>query len=598
MGISGHWERPPSFGSHSVAGRAGVLTALSMLALGVAKTGRASASPTAGADAPAGSPPRIPDAIALGRLTARLAPTPLRVSLDGLAPGDRQALPLIIAAAEIMDTLFLRQAWSGNGSMLLALAPDVTRLGRLRLHAFLQNKGPWSRLDGDAPFMPGVGPKPPGATFYPADSTKGEIEAWMKALTPDERREAGGFFTVIRRTPDRHLRAVPYSIEYQPELGQAAALLRQAAALTVDAGLRSYLEGRAAAFLDNDYRDSDRAWMRLDGSIEPTIGPYEVYEDGWFNAKAAFEAFVTIRDDAATRRLAHLGGALQDIEDHLPIDPQLRNPKLGAMAPIRVVNSVFGAGDANRGVQTAAFNLPNDEATTRLLGTKRTLLKNVQEAKFEKVLLPIARQVLAPADLARVSFDAFFTHILMHELMHGLGPHQVHARPEQSVRAALEDAYSVIEEAKADISGLFALQYLLDRGTLEKTLAPSIYPTFVAYFFRALRFGSTEAHAQAVALQLNALLDAGAVTERPDGTFEVHEEGGKLRAAVAALTAELMTLEASGDHAQAARMVRERAVIRPAIARALQRLSDARIPVDIEPRFVTAAALGSAPAAD
>jgi hypothetical protein len=538
--------------------------------------------------------PKIPDRAELERLSAHLAPVELRVKLDGLSAGDRAALPLIVDAARLMDTLFLRQVWDGNEALLLSLATDATPLGRARLHVFLQNKGPWLRLEGDVPFLPGVGPKPDGGTFYPADTTKAEIAKWFGTLGPAEQVVARGFFSTVRRSPEGRLQAVPYSVEYGPELGRAAGLLRQAAALTSDPNLRAYLEGRAAAFLGNDYRESDRAWMRLDGAIEPTIGPYEVYEDGWFNAKAAFEAFVTIRDDAATRRLSHLGGALQDIEDHLPIAPGLRNPKLGALSPIRVVNSLFGAGDANRGVQTAAFNLPNDETTTRLTGTKRTLLKNIQEAKFEKILLPIARRVLSPADRQHVSFDAFFTHILMHELMHGLGPHQVTGRPSVSVRAALEDAYSVIEEAKADISGLFALQYLLDRGVLEPALGPTIYPTFVAYFFRALRFGSTEAHARAVALQLNALLDAGAITERADGTFEVHEAGGKMTAAVSALTAELMTLEASGDHAAAARMVRERTVLRPAIARALQGLSDAKVPVDIEPRFVTADALRGA----
>jgi len=562
--------------------------------VGASASSWSSPTPTQKPISSPGPTPKIPDRAELERLSAHLAPVDLRVKLDGLSAGDRAALPLIVDAARLMDTLFIRQVWAGNEALLLSLATDATPLGHARLHAFVQNKGPWLRLEGDVPFLPGVGQKPEGGAFYPADTTKDEIAKWLGTLGPAEQVAARGFFTTVRRSPEGRLQAVPYSVEYGPELGRAAGLLRQAAALSSDPSLRAYLEGRAGAFLGNDYRESDRAWMRLDGAIEPTIGPYEVYEDGWFNAKAAFEAFVTIRDDAATRSLAHLGGALQDIEDHLPIAPGLRNPKLGALSPIRVVNSLFGAGDANRGVQTAAFNLPNDDTTTRLTGTKRTLLKNIQEAKFEKILLPIARRVLSPADRQHVSFEAFFTHILMHELMHGLGPHQVTGRPTVSVRAALEDAYSVIEEAKADISGLFALRYLLDHGVLEPALASAIYPTFVATFFRALRFGSTEAHARGVALQLNALLDAGAITERADGTFEVHEAGGTITSAVSALTAELMTLEASGDHAAAVRMVRERTVIRPAIARALQRLSEAKVPVDIEPRFVTAAALGGA----
>ena len=264
----------------------------------------------------------------------------------------------LIAAAKIMDALFLRQVWAGNETLLLDLMRDRSPLGQARLHAFLQNKGPWLRLDGDRPFLPGVGPKPPAANFYPADATKAEVESWMHALPAPARAAAEGFFTTIRRAPDGKLQAIPYSLEYQGELERAAARLRDAARLTQQPTLRAFLEARAAAFLSNDYYASDVAWMKLDASIEPTIGPYEVYEDGWFSAKAAFEAYVSVRDDAETAKLAKLAGELQEIENNLPIDAKLRNPKLGAAAPIRVVNQLLCAGDANKAVQTAAFNLP------------------------------------------------------------------------------------------------------------------------------------------------------------------------------------------------------------------------------------------------
>jgi hypothetical protein len=526
--------------------------------------------------------PPPPDAAALRKLSARLAPVDLTVDLGELPAAEKSALARLVAAARIMDTIFLRQVWAGNETLLLDLSTDTAPLGRERLHAFLQNKGPWLRLDGEKPFLPSVGPKPPAANFYPPDATKEEIEAWWKSLSGAAHESAAGFFTTIRRTPDRKLEAVPYSIEYQGELARAAALLREAAALTQQPSLRTFLAGRAAAFLSNDYYASDVAWMKLDASLEPTIGPYEVYEDEWFNAKAAFEAVITVRDAVETDKLARFGHELQDIEDHLPIDPKLRNPRLGALAPIRVVNQVFCAGDANRGVQTAAFNLPNDERIAHEMGTKRTMLKNVQEAKFARVLVPISKVALAPADARNVAFEAFFTHILMHELMHGLGPHQV--KPGTTVRAALQETYSAIEEAKADISGLFALQYLVDKGVLDRRLEKTMYTSFLASAFRSIRFGLNEAHGKGVALQLNSLLDAGAVKVARNGTFSV--DGDHIKEAVRALTGELMTLQAAGDRARAAELLRTRAVVRPEVQRVLDRLG--AVPVDIEPRFVTA----------
>ena len=262
--------------------------------------------------------------------------------------------------------------------------------------------------------------------------------------------------------------------------------------------------------------------MELDATVEPTIGPYEVYEDEWFNAKAAFEAFITVKDAAESAKLTQFADALQSIEDALPIDPKYRNPKLGALAPIAVVNTVFSAGDGNRGVQTAAFNLPNDERVVREKGTKRVMLKNNQQAKFDKVLVPIAQVALAPGDRGNVAFDAFFTHILMHELVHGLGPHSITvAGRATTVRQELKETYSAIEEAKADIAGLFALQFLVDKGQIAKDFERTMYTTFLASAFRSIRFGITEAHGRGQAVQLNYLLDKGAFTVNADGTFAV-----------------------------------------------------------------------------
>ncbi|MBF5042219.1 hypothetical protein FGE12_07405 [Aggregicoccus sp. 17bor-14] len=526
-----------------------------------------------------------PSAAQLKQASARFAPVDLKVDVSKLPEVERRALARILEAAQVMDPLFLRQVWAGNEALLLQLVADQSPLGRERLHAFLLDKGPWSRLDHDTPFVPGVPEKPAEGSFYPPGATKEQVEAWVKGLPEAQAKEATGFFTTLRRGPDGKFVTVPYSLEYQAELGHAAKLLREAAELTQQPTLKRFLEARAAAFLSNDYYASEVAWMELDASVEPTLGPYEVYEDNWFNYKAAFEAFIAVRDDAETAKLQKFSGQLQDIENHLPIAASLRNPKLGALAPIRVVNSLFSAGDGNKGVQTAAYNLPNDERVAAEKGTKRVMLKNVQEAKFERVLLPITQVALAAKDRKDVSFDAFFTHILMHELMHGLGPHNITVGGKQTtVRQALQVSSSAIEEAKADISGLWALQYLVDKGVLGKEMERTMYTTFLASAFRSIRFGTGEAHGKGIALQLNRFLDDGAVVVAKDGTFSVVP--GKIKASVEGLTRDLMQLQAKGDRAGAEALLERMGVVRPEVQRVLERLT--RVPVDIDPRFVTA----------
>ena len=521
-------------------------------------------------------------------MTARFVPVDLAADVTGLEANERRALALLVKAATVFDALYLRQVWAGNETMLLALLGDISDAGRARLRYFLINRGPWSRLDDNVPFVPGAPPKPPQANFYPSGATKEDVEAWMQTLLPVARESAMGFFTTIRRGANGGFIAVPYSVEYQGELAQVATLLREAGQLTSQPTLRAFLMSRADAFETNDYYESDVAWMELEASIDPTIGPYEVYEDEWFNYKAAFEAFITIRDQAETDKLARFGAELQEIEDHLPIEPRHRNPKLGALAPIRVVNTVFSSGEANRGVQTAAFNLPNDERVIAEKGCKRVMLKNNQEAKFRMVLQPIARVALGADDQGNVAFDAFFTHILMHELMHGLGPHHITVDGcATTVRQELKETYSAIEEAKADISGLFALQFLVDRGTLDASFNDTVYTTFPASIFRSLRFGIHEAHGRGVAIQLNYFLDNGGVRVSSDGTFAI--DPARIRQNVIDLTHDIMTLQAEGAYAAAAALIERLGYIRPAVQVVLDRLRN--VPVDFQPRFVTAEAL-------
>jgi hypothetical protein len=521
----------------------------------------------------------------VARMAARFAPTEIGADLSKLTPGDRRVLARLIEASKLLDALYLRQVWTGNEAMLIDLARDETPGGRARLHYFLINKGPWSRIDGNRPFVSGAPSKPAGGSFYPEGATREEIDQWIASLSGAERARATGFFTVIRRMSNGLFGAVPYSIEYQSELTRAAALLRDASQAAADPTLERYLAARADAFLSNDYYDSDVAWMELKGVIEPTIGPYEVYEDELFNYKAAFESFIAVRDEDESARLQRFGGELQDIENHLPMDPAHRNPKLGPLAPIAVVNEIFSAGDANRGVQTAAFNLPNDERVIRDKGSKRVMLKNVQQAKFEKTLLPISRVVLGAADQRDVTFEAFFTHILVHELMHGLGPHGLSIGGRRTtVRQELKETYSFLEEAKADISALWAIQYLIDKGSLPRALEQSLYTTYLASAFRSIRFGTNEAHGRGIAIQLNSLLDFGGFVVRPDGTFAVDPQ--RVREGVTSLTRDILAIQAEGDYTRAKALGDRLGVVRQPVQRALDRLTD--VPVDIEPRFTAA----------
>jgi hypothetical protein len=515
---------------------------------------------------------------------ARFAPTEITADISKLSPGDKKALDKIIEAARLTDPIYFRQVWSGNVDLLRKLEGDTTTAGKERLHYFRMNMGPWSLLDNNESFIEGAPKqKPEGANYYPDDMTKEEFNKWLATLPEKDKEIATGFFSTIRRTPENKLQIVPYSKEYQEWFKPASALLKEASVLTENKTLKNYLATRADAFLSDDYYASDVAWMELNAPIDLTIGPYETYMDEVFGYKAAFEVFVTLRDDAESAKLVKFGGYLQDIENNLPIDPKYRNPKLGAMSPIRVVDVVYAAGEGNRGVQTAAFNLPNDEKVVREKGSKRVMLKNMQEAKFKKVLIPISKVVLDPEQRSKVSFDAFFTHILAHELVHGLGPHNITVDGKATnVRKELKDLYSAIEEAKADITGLFALQYLVDKGLLEKKMEEEMYTTYLASAFRSVRFGINEAHGKGVSMIFNYLTDEAAIwIDEKSGTFSIDET--RIKKAVEDLTRTLLTLEAEGSYNDAKEMLGKYGIVRPEMQKALDRLRD--IPVDIEPIF-------------
>ncbi len=538
---------------------------------------------------------KVPDLAQLQKMTARFAPTELNVDIANLSVGDHRALVKLIEAARLIDDIFMTQYWSGDHALYAKLQKETSPLGKARLHYFWINKGPWSALDENIAFIPGVPEhKLPGANFYPESMTKEQFETWLKTLPEDQQKQATGFFTIIRSDGKNGFKIIPYSEAYKEDLTQAAKLLNEAAALTDNATLKHFLTTRAAAFLSNDYYESDVAWMDLDAPLDITIGPYETYNDEIFGYKASYEAYVNVRDEQESAKLSAFARDLQEIENNLPIDPKYRNPKIGGQAPIRVVNEVMDAGDGNHGVQTAAYNLPNDERVVAEKGSKRVMLKNVQQAKFQQILVPISKRVLAADEQADVNFDAFFTHILTHELCHGLGPHQItlNGRP-TTPREQLKELYSAIEEAKADATGLFALQYMIDHAQamgLESVLKPDansdkrLYTTYLASSFRTLRFGLGEAHGKGMAMQVNYLIDKGGFVARPDGTFAV--DYAKIKDAVRDLTHDLLTVEAEGDYAGAKKMLDTLGVLRPEFKQALDKLGD--IPVDIEPIFVTA----------
>lgn len=520
----------------------------------------------------------------LGDMHKRYARVDLRADISHLSPADKAALPKLIEAARVVDHLFLQQLWGGNAALQAKLQGDTSPLGKARYEYFRLNKAPWSELDEHRAFLPGVPDKKlPGAGFYPETMTRESFEAWTKTLSAEQKRAAEGFFTVIRADGAGKLRAVPYSEAYRGDLEKMAGLLREAAKLTDNASLKRFLDTRAAAFLSNDYYTSDVAWMDLDAPLDITIGPYETYNDELFGYKAAFEAYVNVRDDAETAKLKFFGDHMQEVENNLPLDAKYRNPRLGALSPIRVVNQIIAAGDGDHGVKTAAYNLPNDERVVHEKGSKRVMLKNVQEAKFQTILLPISKSVLTAKAMPSLNFESFFTHILAHEMSHGIGPHTITVGGRAtSPRQELKDLYSAIEEAKADVLGLYMLQHFFDRGYLPKA-EERLYSTFLASSFRTMRFGLTEAHGKGMAMQFNYLTDKGAFVNR-DGRWEV--DMARVKGAVRDLAHELLTIEATGDYAGAKKMLDTLAVSRPAVAATLK--GGAHVPVDIEPVFVTA----------
>ncbi len=529
-----------------------------------------------GDDAPTGEAPvtESPAATAEAAVT-RVAPRPeiyaefaLVADLSGLSADQREMLVLLFEASAIMDDLFWRQAYGDDYEAWL----DSIGVDSVRRFAEI-NYGPWDRLNDDKPFIEGVGPKPLGAQFYPADMTKAEFEA-------ADLDGKAGLYSFLRRDEHGNLIVVPYHVEYATELGRAADLLKRAADLAEHDGFANYLRLRADALTSDDYQASDLAWMDVKGNpIELVIGAIETYEDRLFGYRAAYESYVLIKDLAWSERLSRFAAFLPELQRGLPVPEEYKRETPGTDSDLNAYDAIYYAGHSNAGSKTIAINLPNDEQVQLAKGTRRLQLKNAMQAKFEKILEPITGVLIDESQRSHVTFDAFFANTMFHEVAHGLGVKNT-VDGSGTVREALKDVASSMEEGKADILGLYMITSLAEAGELGDVDLRDYYVTFMASVFRSIRFGASSAHGKANMVRFNFFADRGAFVRNPEtGTYRVDFD--RMKEAMTALSELLLTLQGDGDYEGARTLTAEKGVIGAALEADLDRLTTANIPVDI-----------------
>lgn len=508
---------------------------------------------------------------------------PVEIKYDNSILDERQKIVIqkLYEASKIMDKLFLIQVYENNWAIKDKLLSSTDELDILKLAYFNIMAGPFDRLDHNKPFAAETS-KPPGANFYPSDMSKEDFNSWIKN-NPDDEKAFTSEFTIIKKI-DGKLTAIPFSTYYQPELTEAAKLLKDAAEFADNASLKKYLNLRADAFLSNDYYESDVAWMDLkDNKIEVVIGPYEVYEDELLNYKASFESFVTIKDPVESEKLAKFSAYLTDIERNLPIPENHKNYKRGAESPIVVVNEIFSGGDTKAGVQTLAFNLPNDERVRTAKGSKKVMLKNIHEAKFEKLLKPIAAIVMTDEQLQYVTFDGFFNHTLMHEMSHGVGPGFITiAGRNTEVKKELKETYSTLEECKADILGMYNNIFMIEKNVYNKSFEKEIWCTFLAGTFRSVRFGINEAHGGGNAIIYNYLLENGGF-EYDSISQKVKINFLKIYPSLKELAKIVLLIQAEGNYKSGKKLIEKYRVNSPSLEILRKKLLT--LPVDIKPVF-------------
>ncbi len=489
----------------------------------------------------------------------------LTTDVSKLSENQKKMLPILIKVGQIMDGLFWRAAYGHKEEFLQSISdPKTRRFAEI-------NYGPWDRLDGNKPFIDGVGEKPSGANYYPKDMTKEEFEA-------ADLKDKNSLYTLIRRDSAGNLTSVPFHVAFKDELAKAAELLLEASYYADNEQLKNHLMFRAEALITDDFFKSDMAWMDMtDNQIDIICGPIETYEDQLFGNKASYEAYVLVKDMEWSKRLAKYATMLPELQMNLPVDAKYKAEKPGTDSQLAAFDVVYYAGDCNAGSKTIAVNLPNDENIQLEKGTRRSQLKNAMQAKFDKILLPIAAELIDESQRDYINFDAFFANTMFHEVAHGLGIKNT-LDGKGTVREALKEHASALEEGKADILGLYMITQLHAKGEIEGDLK-SYYTTFMASIFRSIRFGTSSAHGKANMIRFNFFKDQGVFNRSEDGKYTIDYD--KMNDAMNALSAKILKLQGDGDYEGVAKLVAEETVIREDLASDLARLAELGIPVDV-----------------
>ena len=491
----------------------------------------------------------------------------LDIDISGLSDNQKQMVRLLIDAGKITDDLFWRQVWGDRNALL-----DNIEDPKAKQFADY-NYGPWDRLNSDKPFLSGFGPRPAGARYYPEDMSKAEFEAWQQ-------EGKDGLYSLVRRDPQGKLQLVPYREAYAKELNEIAQLLKQASELTEDQGFANYLNLRAKALLSDDYQASDMAWMdNKTNPIELVIGPIETYQDALFGYRAAFETFVLLKDLAWSERLARFAKYMPELQQGLPVDAEYKAEVPGSDADLNAYDVLYCAGDCNSGAKTIAINLPNDEQVQLAKGTRRLQLKNAMRAKFDRILQPISEQLIDAEQRKFITFDAFFANTMFHEVAHGLGIKNT-LDGSATVRQALKEHASALEEGKADILGLYMIQKLRDKGEISEGELMDNYVTFLAGIFRSVRFGASSAHGRANMIRFNYFRQKGAFTrDAGNGTYRVNVQ--PFEEAIAELSEKILVLQGNGDYQAVDAFVAELGSMTEQLQADLDSLAKQNIPVDI-----------------
>ncbi|MBN4070240.1 Zn-dependent hydrolase [Olleya sp. AH-315-F22] len=489
----------------------------------------------------------------------------LTANLSILTEKEREMLPLLIQAADIMNGLFWYQSY-GNKAELLNSILDGDSKKFIKI-----NYGPWDRLNGNVSFIDGIDDKPKGANFYPQDMTKEEFEAV-------EIEDKSSIYNFVRRDENGKLYSIPYHKQFEKELVEVSKLLLEASKLAEDEGLKTYLELRAQALLDDNYQPSDLAWMDMKtNTLDIVIGPIETYEDQLFGNKAAYEGYVLIKDQEWSSKLARFASFLPELQKGIPVDGEYKTETPGTDSDLNAYDVVFYAGDCNSGSKTIAINLPNDEEVQLQKGTRRLQLKNAMRAKFDKILVPISEYLITESQRKHITFDAFFANTMFHEVAHGLGIKNT-INGKGTVRTALKEHASALEEGKADVLGLYMVKQLHEKGEIDGDMKDYM-TTFITSIFRSVRFGASSAHGKANMIRFNFFKEKEAFTRNEDGTYTVNYN--EMIGAMSDLSNVILTLQGNGDYDGVANLVSEKGIISEELQADLDRLSSAKIPVDV-----------------